>query len=517
LVNGGGTERPTVFANSGGSGLVLKRQEKKAREVVGKAISQSLECAREKLGLAEASPLKLVVGVSGGQDSHVLLHALVHEAAKGNLDLVVSHVNHGLRPESDSEESFVVALAERYKVPVSVHRAPVREARENVESWARRLRYQFLISDLQAHSAHFIATAHHQEDQAETLLFRLLSGRLASISHVIAKLNMENRLLRPMLAVAKHWIGEYGANCGLDFVSDASNQDVSRTRNAIRHELMPLLRARYNPHIASALELTAARLNEDEEYMWREAYRVFKQQGAQEILRKLFLFPPALRWRFVSLMATEQVGIGARKLGYRALSSVLGLLSQNRGKPRGLELGHGISCRVTAVGELDFVLGADEALAKVGRGSNETSPLHLSIPGQGVWKCAYGALFCVEAKVIDASPETVESFVSRAKTLAEEPLSLGYAYFDLEELPAGCELTVRSRRDGDVVVAWRRGRRKLKKLLQEHRVAAAARDSTPIIECEKRILWVPGISRSNIAPITPDTKLVLELSCRKIV
>jgi tRNA(Ile)-lysidine synthase len=498
-------------------GVILKRQRKKAEEVIGRAIRQSLECAREKIGLAEALPLKLIVGVSGGLDSHVLLHALMHEAAAGNLELVVSHVNHGLRGESDSEERFVVSLAERLRVPISVHRAPVRDLRENVESWARRLRYQYLQGDLQAHSAHFIATAHHQEDQAETLLFRLLSGRLVSISHAIAKLNIETRLLRPVLPVAKHWIEEYGASYGLDFVSDASNQDVSRTRNAIRHELMPLLRTRYNPHIAAALELTAERLNDDEEYMWREAQRIYKQQGAQEIVARLFSFDQALRWRFVSLVATEKVGVKARKLGYRALCSVLGLLLRNKGRPRGLELGHGISCKVTAAGELGFVLEAKEVLAKTSRGKNQASPILLSIPGRVVWKCADGASYGVEAKVNSACPETIAEVLSRARTLAGETFLPGYAYFDREALPAGLKLAVRSRRDGDVVVVWRRGRRKLKKLLQERHVAAMVRDSIPIIECENRILWVPGISRSNIAPVTEDTKLVLELSCWKIV
>jgi tRNA(Ile)-lysidine synthase len=211
---------------------------------------------------------RLVVAVSGGADSMVLLHALVHLMPRLGTRLHVAHIHHGLRGRSaDRDAALVSTEADRYGVAVSVERLAAESRRRgtSVQVWARDARYARLEAIRKRKRAAWILTAHTQNDQAETLLLNLLRGTgprgLAGIPPV------RGRILRPLLTVSRAEIEAYAASHGVAFREDPSNRSVAYRRNRIRRQLLPLLAREYNPRIVETLAALASQVREDEAFL----------------------------------------------------------------------------------------------------------------------------------------------------------------------------------------------------------------------------------------------------------
>jgi len=238
---------------------------------------------------------RVCVALSGGADSVALLLTLADaNRAKEPLGIVLSavHVHHGLRgAEADADEAFVRELCERMSVPLVVERVDVvarqNEEREGMEEAARELRYRLFWRLLAERRADVIATAHTLDDQAETVMMKLLRGAwtegIGGIAPVIERpANADQRsdgrvrVVRPMLGVRRAEVEAFLRDRGQAWREDATNRDVSLTRNRLRHELMPVLRG-FNPEVDVAL----ARLSDiarDEEAFWQaEVARVLPQ------------------------------------------------------------------------------------------------------------------------------------------------------------------------------------------------------------------------------------------------
>jgi tRNA(Ile)-lysidine synthase len=211
-----------------------------------------------------------VVAVSGGADSVALLRALI---AAGAGPLTAAHVNHGLRAaESDADEAFVRGLAERLGVTWCVARLDVAkmaaDAGANLEATARRLRYDWLAEVAADVRAKWVATGHTADDQAETVLHRLVRGTglqgLRGIAAVKAGPGREPwaaAVIRPLLTVTRAEVLGYLASLNQPYRTDSSNADPRFTRNRIRAELLPLLRT-FNPEIVSVLDRLADQASE---------------------------------------------------------------------------------------------------------------------------------------------------------------------------------------------------------------------------------------------------------------
>ena len=223
----------------------------------------------------------LVVAVSGGLDSVVLLRVLAQLSPAAGVPLVVAHANHCLRDEAELEASFVANLAKQLTLPFVSERLPVRAAasqsRESIEMTARRLRHAFLVRAAEAHQAQRIALAHYAGDQAELFLLRLLRGAggaglggMRTCSPSPADPRFE--LVRPFLDVPRELLRDYAAACGIAHCEDPSNADVRIPRNRIRHELLPLLRREYSPAIDTLLLRTGDLLGAEAEFV-RDAAR----------------------------------------------------------------------------------------------------------------------------------------------------------------------------------------------------------------------------------------------------
>jgi tRNA(Ile)-lysidine synthase len=213
--------------------------------------------------LRGSAPGPGVVAVSGGADSVALLRALADDPPIPGL--IIAHLNHRLRgPDSDADAAFVASL-----YPSLPHRNGAIDVAaiaggDNLGDTARRVRYDFLARVAREAGAGWVATAHTLDDQAETVLHRLIRGTgLRGLRGIAAnrELTPGVRLLRPMLTVSRAEVIAYLRAIGQPWREDATNLDVALTRNRIRHELLPLLRT-FNPEIAEALGRTAAQAEE---------------------------------------------------------------------------------------------------------------------------------------------------------------------------------------------------------------------------------------------------------------
>ncbi|MCU0512273.1 MAG: tRNA lysidine(34) synthetase TilS [Anaerolineae bacterium] len=234
---------------------------------------QSLQHAGQ---ITTGSPLLLAV--SGGVDSLVLLHALAALRAQVPLALHVATLDHGLRAEAADEVQFVLATAAHLGIPATPGAVAVpalaQAWRLNVEAAARRARYAFLARVAHDTGARQVATAHHADDQAETILLHVLRGSgSAGLVGLRPAAPFPDEpaltLLRPLLPFTRRQIEQYSQEQGLQPRHDASNSDTRLLRNRLRHEVLPLLTG-INPNVSGALNRLGRVLAVEQDYMTQQ-------------------------------------------------------------------------------------------------------------------------------------------------------------------------------------------------------------------------------------------------------
>jgi tRNA(Ile)-lysidine synthase len=224
--------------------------------------------------------MRLAVAVSAGADSVALLRRLIELAPEIGLVLSVAHLHHGIRgADADADAEFVAALAAKHEL--IFHRrdvdtpAAARANRETIEEAARNLRYAWFRELLESGEADAIATAHTLDDQAETVLHKLLRGAwtegLGGIHPVVVC--APGAILRPLLGARRSEIEAWLRAIDQPWREDASNADTGFTRNRLRHELLPIL-ATYNPQIHSQLDHLATLARDEDAYWQAELSRI---------------------------------------------------------------------------------------------------------------------------------------------------------------------------------------------------------------------------------------------------
>jgi len=274
---------------------------------------------------------RIVVAVSGGADSVALLHVLVALRSRLALTLHIAHLDHGLRAASCDDAQFVRRLGEQWGVPATIAQRPVQErcAREgwSLEDGARRIRYQFFLEVADRLSAAYVALAHTADDQAETVLMRLLRGSgLTGLGAMPvtrplsdAGRGAQTQVIRPFLSVWRREILAYLDAHHLSYRDDVTNHNSRMLRNRIRHELLPLLEQRYNPRVKGALTQLAEQSRCDEGYLRVAAQRQWKRLVKVQA-------PAEVRIRVVSFLRQPQAL--QRQLVRQAIRAVRGDLTQ---------------------------------------------------------------------------------------------------------------------------------------------------------------------------------------------
>jgi tRNA(Ile)-lysidine synthase len=302
---------------------------------------------------------KIVCAVSGGIDSVALLHGLiaVNEIHDRKWLLHIAHLDHGLRGASADDAQFTEKLARSLNLPHTCHTADVRgEAmrfRESLEEAGRRLRYAFLEDVAQKTGADYICVAHHADDQAETVLHRILRGTgirglsgMASI-RPIRKCSRENRscenpfshnatiqLVRPLLSFEHRDLQAYLESRKLDWRHDHTNDDPSAaTRNKIRNELIPGLRDTFNPEIAAALTRlaeNARRANDAIHQLALDALRHMHLDESPTSIRfavaPLAALPAAVQGE-ITVLILNRLDASRKEVGFERMDAILELVT----------------------------------------------------------------------------------------------------------------------------------------------------------------------------------------------
>ncbi len=226
----------------------------------------------------------LVVALSGGADSVALTAVLAALRRRRGFALVAAHLDHGLRPGSFDDAAFCLELCAALGVTLRAGTARVRERarreKGGLEQAARRERYSFLRRVQEDEGAAAIAVAHTQDDQAETLLLRLLRG--SGSSGLAAMRPRSGELLRPLLAVSRREVLAYLAERGLGWREDPSNRELGFARNRVRHELLPYLEARFNPRVREALARTAHLAADEAAFVGAAAARALAEAATRD-------------------------------------------------------------------------------------------------------------------------------------------------------------------------------------------------------------------------------------------
>ncbi|HEX4309125.1 MAG TPA: tRNA lysidine(34) synthetase TilS [Acidobacteriaceae bacterium] len=420
--------------------------------------------------------MRLAVAVSGGADSVGLLRALQASASEMGLVLAVAHVHHGIRgADADEDTRFVEALAERLGLECWVHRvdtpAIARAEKQTLEEAARGLRYAWLRELMASGKADAVATAHTLDDQAETVLHRLLRGAwtegLGGIHPVVECARGE--ILRPFLDVRRVGIRDWLRAVGQEWREDASNEDTVHTRNRIRRELVPQL-AEFNPRITEQLAHLST-IARDEEIWWdRELARLLpglilpgravrgggravsthpEEGSAGMELERLRGLAAAVRRR-VLRAAAQQLGC---TLNFEQTGRLMAMCEPSGTKKQ--ELTAELRAEKTAR-ELRLVrLSANEAQAAA------LQPVAVAIPGEATG-------FGVTLRV---------TLVATA------------------ELNGAVGAVLRTPRPGDRVrLRHSRGAKPLKEIFERVHVAADVRKSWPVLEWQGRIVWMKDVA-----------------------
>jgi tRNA(Ile)-lysidine synthase len=432
----------------------------------------------------------VLVAVSGGADSVALLDILVQLDTEG-LQLVVAHLNHGLRgAESDGDEAFVAALAAGYGLPFVVRRSDVaslaKSAKLSLEEAGRRERYAFFAETARARGAASIALAHHLDDQAETVLIRLLRGAGGAGLSAMGSCSA-GMLKRPLLPVSRAAIERYLKARGLSHRTDASNADTAILRNSIRHELIPFLR-KYNPKISQRLAATAEILACDEELLEQltdAAYGRLAHREAGSItldVEKLSGEPRGLRLRLYRRALAELRG-DLKHISSAHLEAIDRLVASDRP-----------NARLKLPGEC-FVARSYRQLAFQTLDVGSEAGWELSIPGEGSHPLPAGGRLLVQ---LVPCPAELSRPAPRVAYLCPERAPFPWV--------------LRSYLPGDrFTPLGMNGAQKIKDLFINEKIPLAKRRRIPLLVSAGRILWVLGVRLGEQARVSAPAGLVLRV------
>jgi len=450
---------------------------------------------------------KVLLAVSGGADSTVLLYAMHTLQGCGVVDaeLTCAHINHQLRGErSDEDERFVVEQAGKLGLDVMVARVDVRsfarQANLSIETAARELRIESLIDIAAGTGCTSIATAHHKDDNAETIIQRLARGTgirgLGGIWPVRAFGQGDIRFVRPMLAVTREEVIAYLEERNLQWQEDKTNAECTYRRNYIRHRLLPALQADCAGSLAEQLFVLSRSARGYYDLVCRRSDEVWSASAdcdeGKVILdcAKLLTEAKAVRVELVRRALTG-LGSGQREIMQEHYERVLELAEQNTGG-RKVELPGDFAAR-REYGKLFF------ERTKAERKTIPTEAVQIEIPGQ----TPFGR-YMVEVKILrrDESDSGFDRDNKGSESLIER--------FDLDKVKP--PVVVRARRDGDrFIPLGLQTAKKIGKFLTDARTTADLRRKVLVVEDCEKVIWLWPIRMSEQAKVTDRTRRILQI------
>jgi tRNA(Ile)-lysidine synthase len=420
------------------------------------------------------------VGVSGGIDSMCLLHFLNAHKEALDIDVVAIHINHGIREESDDEARFVVQKCKEmgvrvYKFTIDAPKI-AKEKKLSIETAARDGRYGVFEALVKKDIVDKIALAHHQSDQAETILMHIFRGCGVSGARGMEPIR-DKIYIRPMLPVSKEEISDYANMNNIEYVEDSSNFDTTYARNYVRNVVMKDILARW-PNAVEAINNFALSVSEDDDHI-----KASIDTNALLVDRKIVQIP-CYYFRGDSAIYSRIV--------FRALSLI--------GVKKDIERKH-----IEMIKELATTLE---------NGKKIKLPFDVTVSKEYDYLTFENNY--VEKEEL-SRPLKYEDFdaknygkisVRRVKT--EKMEDSGALYFDNKKLPKGTMW--RYRQDGDVFEKFGGGKKKLKSFLIDKKVPARIRDYIPVLACGNEVFVIAGVEVSEKVRVEKDA-----LSCVRVI
>jgi tRNA(Ile)-lysidine synthase len=438
---------------------------------------------------------RILLAISGGLDSMVMLQLFLDLKDKLGVTVGVAHVHHGLRGKfSDHDAAFVKNFCIKRGLAFWSKKVPVRRMAKNnhwsLEEAARNLRYQALEEIAKNENFGKICTAHHQGDQAETVLMRIIKGTgwqgLSGIRE------QRGKVVRPMLVFSKEEILNYAKKTKLKFVSDASNADTVFFRNRIRHRLLPMIKKQFDPQVEKHLQQLGFIAGETRRWLYMEAERLFKRHCRADETKIVLEIKRFNKYLFIQRQSLielifERLGGTHRSLVFSDFSRIVEFIeSAQRGKRLLFE-------------ENECVKYSDRVVfQRTGKGKSA------------------GFAYAVESGLSYDWPKI--RFESRRVSPAEIKLgrSKYVEYLDPKKITG--QLILRSWKAGDYFFPLgMTSSKKLSDFFIDNKIPNSEKLAIPIL-CEQdganeHVIWICGYRLDERYKIDPSTKQILKVEC----
>jgi len=449
---------------------------------------------------------KILVGVSGGPDSVVLLKILLSFRQKYNLSIYIAHLNHMLRGrESDEDADFVKNLAQKLDLPYEVKSCNlseiIKKKRSNLEEIAREYRYKFFSETTEKLKINKIALGHNADDQVETFLMRLIRG--SGLEGLIGIPPVRNKIIRPLIECNRKEIEEYCQIHQIEYRIDSSNKETIYFRNKIRLELLPLLSKEYNKnikdiilHLQSMISEVSIYLQQKTELLFTEIVKVEGQERIIIDLTKFNTLALALKRRIIR-KSIEVIKGNLYSINFSHNNEILKISEYQSGEKEVY-----LPDNLRAKKSYNQLIIYKKRISK--NWVDEISipwEYNILISGKTNIK-ALGIDF--ETKIID-SVEIKPSLYFKGKKPKGEFIE--FIDYDKVKFP----LKLRNRRIGDRFYPLKMlGEKKVKEYFMDNKIPKSHRDLIPIlVDSENKIIWIVGMRMDDRVKISSTSKKIL--------
>lgn len=431
---------------------------------------------------------ELILGVSGGVDSMLLLNYFWFYQQDYEVTLKVAHVHHGLRSDANLDAALVEQFCHEHHIPFFRHDCQIQEiARQkkmSEEEAGREERYRFFNTLVRSNSK--IVTAHHMNDQAETILMHLIRGSgIKGLSGIVPK---RGHIIRPFLCLTRSEIESYCKALKVPYREDMSNLETKYTRNKIRLELVPFIEERINDAAVKTIARTGLLCQEANDFIESQTLFYYKESCSKEtpvqieLDSKKIIDYPAYMQKCVLLHAIKQL-MGMKNYTLTHIEKSIELLSGQAGKK--ISLPNGLSM----IKEYDKIRLTKESLNK---GESYNRALKI------------GSNFIYEIGL------NIEITLNPLYLQTESRYTKVIDYAKIKQ-----NLCIRTRRPSDYMCIAG-GHKKLSRIMIDDKIPQAQRDQMPLIADGDEIIWIIGYRFSTHYYITERTKKILQIKLNKL-
>lgn len=444
---------------------------------------------------------KVLVGLSGGPDSVCLLHLLHTIKQKYSLEIGAAHINHMIRGEEALEdEKYAKNLCEKlginfYSIRIEIEKI-AKERGISTETAGRDERYAFFNKISNENGYTKIATAHNANDQAETIIMRMMRGTgLEGLGGI--PVIRDGKYIRPILFLERGYIEKYCIDNDLEPRIDKTNLENIYSRNKIRLDILPYMKENFNKDVVKAINRMSLLLQEDNEFINSEAKKAFSKYcivKKDEIIinKELFDKEKAIITRVIRKALTT-ISNSTYDFEMKHIKEVIEL--KDIGTNKRIDLPNGIYAK-NIYGEI--YLKKKEALIKR---DNEISEIKLSKQN-------------LDGLKIDFLGCSIEFNIKlKEKNLKFNNNDL-IKYFDYDKINE--DVIIRKRKNGDKMIPLgMNGSKKIKDIFINMKIPKDYRDNIPIIEFDNEIAWLLGVKTSETFKVTNKTKRIIKIICKR--